>query len=98
MEVSRLGVKLELQLLAFTTATATWDPSHVFDLHYSLRQHKILNPPSEAMDQTRILMHTSWVRNLLGYNGNSYSLTLKGKKLIKDPFYDQQIMLNKIHN
>ena len=26
MEVPRLGVKLELQLLAYTTATATWDP------------------------------------------------------------------------
>ena len=26
MEVSRLWVKLELQLLAYTTATATWDP------------------------------------------------------------------------
>ena len=27
MEVPRLGVKLELQLPAYTTATATWDPS-----------------------------------------------------------------------
>ena len=26
MEVPRLGVRLELQLLAYTTATATWDP------------------------------------------------------------------------
>ena len=25
-EVPRLGVKLELQLQAYTTATATWDP------------------------------------------------------------------------
>ena len=29
MEVSRLGVELELQLLAYTTATALWDPSHI---------------------------------------------------------------------
>ena len=29
MEVPRLGVELELQLLAYTTATATWDPSHL---------------------------------------------------------------------
>ena len=28
MEVSRLGVKLELQLLAYATATATWDPTY----------------------------------------------------------------------
>ena len=29
MEVSRLGVKQELQLPAYVTATATSDPSHV---------------------------------------------------------------------
>ena len=29
MEVLRLGVESELQLLAYTTATATPDPSHV---------------------------------------------------------------------
>ena len=33
MEVSRLEVKLELQLPAYTTATATQDPSCVWDLH-----------------------------------------------------------------
>ena len=32
MEVPRLGIKRELQLLAYTTATATWDLSCVFDL------------------------------------------------------------------
>ena len=41
MEVPRLGVESELQLLAYTTATATWDPSHVCDLHHSSRQHQI---------------------------------------------------------
>ena len=35
MEVPRLGVKSELQLLAYTTATAMLEPSHVCDLHYS---------------------------------------------------------------
>ena len=35
MEVPGLGIKLELQLLAFTTTTATPDPSHVCDLHHS---------------------------------------------------------------
>ena len=29
MEVPRLGVKMELLLLAYTTATVTWDPSHI---------------------------------------------------------------------
>ena len=34
MEVPGLGVELELQLLAYTAATATWDPSCVYDLHH----------------------------------------------------------------
>ena len=29
MEVPRLGVKSELQLPAYTAATATWDLSHI---------------------------------------------------------------------
>ena len=51
MEVSRLGVELELQLPAYTTATATLDPSHICDLHHSSRQCQILNPLSKARDQ-----------------------------------------------
>ena len=47
MEVSRLGVELELQMPAYTAATATaiatQDPSHVCDLHHS-SQLWILNP------------------------------------------------------
>ena len=35
MEVPGLGVKLELQLLGYTTATATWDPSGVCNPHHS---------------------------------------------------------------
>ena len=60
MEVLRLGVKSELQLLAHTTAAATptWDPSLVCYLHYSSEQHWILKPLSEARDGTRILMNT----------------------------------------
>ena len=53
MEVSRLGkVQLDLQLLAYVTATATPDPSRVCELHLSSRQHRILNPLSEARDRT----------------------------------------------
>ena len=36
MEVPRLGVESELQLPAYTTATATLDPSHICDLHHTL--------------------------------------------------------------
>ena len=35
MEVPRLGIESELQPLAYTTATATPDPSRVWDLHHS---------------------------------------------------------------
>ena len=35
MKVPRLGVKSELQQLANTTATATWDLSHICNLHHN---------------------------------------------------------------
>ena len=50
MEVLRLGVKSELHLLAYTTATVTWDLSHIWDLYRSSQQSGILNPLSEAKD------------------------------------------------
>ena len=59
MEVPRLGVKWELQPLAYTTATALWDPNHVFDLQHSSWQCWILNPLSKARDWTHIIMVTS---------------------------------------
>ena len=59
MEVPRLGVELELQLQAYATATAMQDSSHVYD--HSSQQYQILNPLSEAMGQTHILMDTSRV-------------------------------------
>ena len=72
MEVPRLGVKTELQVPAYTIATATPDPN----LHHSLQQCWILNPLSEARDQTRILRDTSWVPNLLSHNENSTFITI----------------------
>ena len=59
MEVPRLGVKLELWLLAI--ATATWDLSRVCNLHHSSWQCWILNPLSRTRDWARNLMDTSWV-------------------------------------
>ena len=61
MEVPRLGVQSELQLLAYTTAIATWDPSLVCDLYHSSWLRQILNPLRETRDSTCILMDTSWV-------------------------------------
>ena len=63
IEVPRLGVESELQLLDYTTATARQDPSRVWDLHHSSPQHQIPNPISEAGDWTRVLKDTSQVRS-----------------------------------
>ena len=59
VEIPRLGVQLELQLSAYTTAIATRDRSRVCDLRHSSGQCQILNPVSEARDQTHVLMDTS---------------------------------------
>ena len=71
MEFPRPGVELELQLLAYVTAIATWDPSHICDLHHSSWQCRILNPLSETRDCTQILMDPNWVRYPLSHEGNS---------------------------
>ena len=55
MEVPRLGAESELRLPAYTTAMATRGLNFICDLCYSLQQCRILNPLSEAREQTRIL-------------------------------------------
>ena len=62
MEVPGLGVELELQRPAYTTATATQALSRICNPHYSSRLRHILNPPGEARNQAHILMDTSWIR------------------------------------
>ena len=57
VEVPMLGVKSELQLPTYTTATAILDPSHICAPCYSLQEHQLLNPPSKARDQTA----SSWI-------------------------------------
>ena len=54
MDVPKLGVESELQLLAYATATVMPDPSRICSLHSSW----ILNPLSEASDGTHILLDT----------------------------------------
>ena len=56
MEVPRLGVKSELPLPAYTTATAMQDPSHIYDLHHSSQQRQIPDSLSKARDGTSIPM------------------------------------------
>ena len=59
---SQVRGQLEMQLLAYTTATAMSDPSHVCDLHYGSRQHQILNPLSEGRGRICVLMDASQIR------------------------------------
>ena len=61
MEVPWLRVELELELLAYTTAIATPDPSHIGHLPHSSWQCWIPDPLGEARDGTYILMDTSQV-------------------------------------
>ena len=77
MEVPRLGVESALQPPAYTTATATQDPSRVCDLHHSSWPRRILNPRSEARDRPRILMDTSWIRFHWAAMGTSKETVLK---------------------
>ena len=59
MEVPRLGVELELQLSAYTTAAAMCDLSCICDLHHSSRQCRILNQwvrPGIKPKSSRILV------------------------------------------
>ena len=61
MEVPRLGVESDLQLLAYATDTALQDPSGVFNLYHSSQQRQILKPLSEARDRTHNLMVPSQI-------------------------------------
>ena len=62
-EVSRPVVESELQPLAYATATAKPDLSHVCDLYHSSQQYGILNPLSKAKDGTHALMDITWARD-----------------------------------
>ena len=61
MEVPRLEVKSELQLLAYATATSKQDPSCVCNLHHSSQQCPILNHRTGP----RIKAASSWI--LVGF-------------------------------
>ena len=80
MEVPRLGVE---QLQAFTTFTATWDPSHVRGLHHRSWEPWILNPLSEVRNRTHILMDTSGVHDHWATATGTPLVALQGFGMIK---------------
>ena len=61
MEVLRPGVRLELQLPAYVTATAMQDLSRICYLYHCSQQCQILNPLSEARYWTCVLMDISQI-------------------------------------
>ena len=61
MEIPRLEITSELQLLTYATGTATQDPNNVCNRHRSSQQCRILNSLSKPRDWTCILMNTRWV-------------------------------------
>ena len=71
MEVPRLGVESELQLLAYTTATATPDLSHLCNLHCSLQQHWSLTHWVKPGIEPESSWTLCWVLNLPSHSGNS---------------------------
>ena len=73
-EVPRLGVKSELPLLAYATATVTQDLSLICDLypaHSSARSlTHWMRPGIKPVDASRVC-------NLMGHNGNSHNQLIK---------------------
>ena len=83
MEVPRQGVKSELQLLAYATATAMADPSCICDLHCSWQQCWILNPLSRARQGSNQHPHGCQLGSLLlSHNKNSTGLIICLPRLV----------------
>ena len=73
------GVKSELQLQAYTTATATLDPSHICNLCCSSQQCQILNPLSEAKIESKSSQRQRPVESLTHWSTRGTTeKTLKG--------------------
>ena len=75
MKVSRLGVKSELQPLAYATATVTPDLSRICNLHHSSWQRRILKPQSEAGDRTTSVLY-HWAMTGTPTTSNSHTYVL----------------------
>ena len=72
---------MELQLPAYTPATAMQDPSHICNLHHSSQKRRILNPLSEARDQICHLMVPSPIRFRCAMTGTADFLIFKVTKI-----------------
>ena len=71
------GVESELQLPAYTTATAMRDPNHVCDLQHSSQQPQVFSPLSEVRDRICALTDPSRVGSLpLSHDDGSSTVPL----------------------
>ena len=86
-DIPRLAMESELQLPTYTIATATWDPSHLCNLHHSSRQHQILHPLSGARDWTRNLMDTSQVHYPWAVTGRNSPWLWFSMALVSSQFF-----------
>ena len=64
--------------------------SHICDVHHSSRQHRMLNPLSEARDWIHILMDTSHIHNPLSHNRNSQKFLCLTSYSLSSLFYSSQ--------
>ena len=87
MEVPRLGVESELQLLAYTTATQ--DPSCVGNLHHGSWQHWI--PIQGSNLHPHVCLSDSF---LLGHNRNSQSRIFLILDTARDPWLFMAVYAN----
>ena len=92
MEISTLGVESELHLLAYPTATASLDSSHILDLvrSYSDAQSltQLARPGIEPASSQKLCL----VHNALSHDGNSYSPFFL-KSLLYFQFYNHFSLL-----
>ena len=76
MEGPRLGVESKLQPPAYTTATATPDPSCFCNLHHSSQPCWVFNPLSETRDRTCNLTVPCWTCFRCTTTGTPYFIFL----------------------
>ena len=85
MEVPRLEVESELQLLVYTRATAMHDLSRICGLHHSSQQCQIPSPLSETRDLTHNLMDTSQIHFHCTMTGTPSSFIFFSPQADTDP-------------
>ena len=87
VEVPGPGVKSELQLLVYTTATAMQDPGHTCDLHHSSGQQQILNPTERCQGSNPHPRGYSSGLLPLSHNGSSVKVRLNCLVFIGEGVY-----------